>query len=361
MTPFEKSLIAEPSSVEAGAVLRWFHFIDVKQFLLSSLLWCVLGVFLVFGALNANDVSQYSSVSLRYETPFSGQTAYQARQYSVEHSGDDAFWLTFWHEAKLLFESEFNSSSAVCIYFSGDAALVWPAQYLGGAAPGVTDGAGCSVSSALAWALWGSADVVGKTVDIGGETRIVRGVFEGEDELALLSVRDEVRSQSFTAAELSGGPSGPTRSDVTSFARSAGLGAPDIVLMGTPSSLAAALSALPLIILAVYGLSLCIARLRARPTALRLGLLVVLLGFAVLLPGLLDLAPGWLIPTRWSDFSFWGSLRDQIGGNLREYLVLTPRLRDVTYKVLLLKQAGIAFMATGCALSICFRWHARRR
>ena len=360
MIPFRKTQLTEAPSVGAAPVLQWLQFINIKQLLVGSLLWCVLAALIMFGVLNVNAISQYASISLRYETPFSGQTAYQARQYSIEHSEDKAFWLTFWHETKLLFESEFNSVSAACILFSGDAALVWPAKYLDGTAPGVTDGSGCSVSSALAWALWGSSDVVGKTVDIGDETRFVRGVFESEDELALLSVRDEVRSQSFSAVELSGGPADPTRSDVISFARSSGLGAPDSVLMGTPASFAAALAALPLVILAIYGLALCIARLKTRPAALRLSLLFTLLVVAVSLPGLLDMLPGWMIPSRWSDFSFWGSLKNQIGDNFKEYLLLAPRLRDVAYKVLLLKQAGIAFLATGCAMAICFRWHGRR-
>ena len=361
MIPFKRTLLAEPPSAEAAPVLQWFRNINIKQLIVGSLLWCVLSVLLALGALNVNAISQYPPISLRYDTPFSGQAAYQARVYSIEHSDEKPFWPTFWHETQLQVESEYGSIKTVCIFFSGDAALVWPAQYLGGTAPGVTDGIGCSVSSSLAWKLWGGSDIIGKTVEIDGVTRTVRGVFDGEDELVLVSVRDEATSQSFTAVELSGGPSDPTRSDAVSFARSAGLGAPDSVLMDTPASLAQMLAALPLFILAFYGLALCIARLKARPAALRLCLLLALLGVALFLPRLLDMLPGWMIPTRWSDFSFWGSFMDQIGDNLREYLVLRPRLRDVAYKVLLLKQAAIAFLATGCALSICFRWHGKRQ
>jgi len=332
-----------------------------KQLLIDALLLCALAAFLILGVVNVGALLRYPSISLRYSAPLSGQAAYQARQYSIEHSGDETFWPVFWHETQARFESENNSADAVCIMYSGDAALVFSAQYLMGAAPGVTDGAGCAVSSALAWDLWGGFDVAGKTVEVGGETRTVRGVFEGGDLLALVSVRDEDTSQGFTAVELSGGPADSTRSDVESFSRASGLGSPGSILMGTPTSVAAILAALPLAILAVYGLGLLVARMRSRPAALRGFLLLAFLGFAFMLPGLLDKLPGWVIPTRWSDFSFWGSLARQVGNDLREYFTLSPSLRDVAYKMLLLKQLGLAFVSTCLALSFCFRWHIRYR
>ena len=190
-------------------------------------------------------------------------------------------------------------------------------------------------------------------------TRIVRGVFEGNDLLALLSVRDEDAGQSFTAVELSGGTSAPARSDVESFVMAAGLGTPDSVLMGTPVFFASVMATLPLLILAVYGLALCLSLLKKHPAALRSALFLALIGLAILLPFILDTLPGWMIPTRWSDFSFWGALARQTADNMREYFILTPRLRDVAYKVLLLKQAGIAFLSVCCALSVCFRWHRK--
>jgi hypothetical protein len=197
---------------------------------------------------------------------------------------------------------------------------------------------------------------VGKSVEVNDETRVVRGVFESEEQLALVSVRDEDTSRNFSAVELSAGPSDATRSDVESFATAAGLGRPGKVLMGTPTSMSAALAVLPLVILTVYWLALCIAKFRSHPVALRIILLLAFLGFAVMLPYLLDLLPDWVIPTRWSDFSFWGNQISRLGDDLKEYLVLSPLLRDVEYKVLLYKQIGIAFLSVSCSLSICFNW-----
>ena len=349
-------------------VLNSYHGINKKQFLVGMLLWVALAVLLVIGMTNVSNLRQYPAISLRYNNPVSGKAAYSARLYSVENK-DDAFWLTFWHETNADYDSGYDSGNnsgynsgynrvnAVCILFSGEAALVWPARYLSGTAPGVTDGIGCAVSSALARELWGGDDVVGKFVGIDDEIRVVRGVFEGSEQMALVSVRDEDTSRSFSAVELSAGPSDPVRSDAESFAIAAGLGRPDSILTGTPVALSAVLAVLPLVILALYGLALCITKLKYHPAAFRIVLLSVFLGFAVVLPELLDKLPGWAIPTRWSDFSFWGSLVNRLGDNLLEYLLLSPCLRDVEYKILLYKQIGISLLSVNCSLSICFFWH----
>lgn len=362
--PMELVLISPEDTMSEGTAFEQTEYagqayktLNIKPLLFSAALWCLLAVLLVAGSGNLITLRRYSPVSLRYNSPVSGQDAYKARQYAIEHGGEGSFWLSFWHESKESFSGEFSKVDAVCIFYSGDASLVWPAGYLAGTAPGVTDGAGCVVSSALARAIWGDVDIVGKTVEVDGRTRIVRGVFQGEDLLALLSVRDEDTRQSYSAVELSGGPSAPARSDVESFIMAAGLGRPDSILMDTPAFFASVLAALPLVILAVYGFALCIIQLKKRPAAIRGVLFFALIGFAVLLPGLLDMLPGWMIPTRWSDFSFWGSLAKQTGENLREYFTLAPRLRDVAYKILLLKQAGISFISVCCALIICCRWH----
>jgi len=332
--------------------------VAVKHLLGDALLWCALAILLAVGMSNGHTLQAYSSISLRYETPISGQAAYLARQYAIRQDDGDVFWPTFWYETKATLTAEFNKVYAECIFYSGDAALIWPTQYDSGTAPGVTDGIGCTVSSALAWTLWGGIDVVGKTVEVDGVTRIVRGVFEGDDLLALLSVRDDDTEQHFTAAELSGGPASPARSNVEDFVRGAGLGTPDSILMDTPAFLAGFMTILPMLVLICYGLALLLRWLHtnfAIPWVLIL--FAALIGLAILLPGLLAILPDWVIPTRWSDFAFWGTLAKQIGTNLREYLVLLPRLRDVAYKILLVKQAGIAFLSTVCALAICFRWH----
>jgi len=354
--------VAGASPAQTVSPTRRSFFSSMKRLFADAFLWCALAVLLAAGAANLAALRQYPSVSMRYEASINGQSALSARKYAIERGGDDVFWPTFWHETEALIESEYGKVSAACIFFSGDAALVWPARYLKGTPPGVTDDGGCALSSALARELWGSADVVGLTVETGDGARTVRGVFEGDDLVVLLCVHGEDTSQSFTAVELAAGPRHPTKSDAENFAAAAGLGKPDSVLMDTPALLAAAMGALPIVIIIIYGLAVCIGQMREYFAELKGALLfLVVIAFALLLPGLIDALPDWMIPTRWSDFSFWGALIRQIGGNLREYLTLAPRMRDVTYKILFIKQTGIAFLSACCALSICFRRHGRLR
>ena len=351
----DNKAFAEKSSTQIESVRHNRKNINIKLWLIDSLLWLMLFALTVVGVMNIAAMKQYAAVSLRYKSPITGQTAYQVRQYAIEHKEENTFWPAFWCEDEAHFSTEYREKAAKCILFSGDGALVWPAAYLAGGAPGVIDNIGCAISSALAWELWGDTDVVGKTIEVDSSLRVVRGVFEEVECLALLSVPDEERNQSFSVVELSGGPVRPSRSEVESFIAASGLGSPDSVLMGTPTFLAEFMLLLPLIMLALYGLVLCIGWAKKWPAPQRrIFIFSMLVCAAVLLPGVLDFLPDWVIPTRWSDFSFWGSLFKQTGANLREYLMLSPSIRDVGYAILFFKQIGIAAVSSGLALSINF-------
>lgn len=328
---------------------------------IDALLWLALCILVASGLSNAAGAARYSSVSLRYRQQISGNAAHAARMYSIKNSSDDMFWPTFWREDSAVFSSGHSKTNADYIAYSGDAAFVWNDRYISGTAPGVTDGAGCAVSYALAWVLWGGTDVVGMDVDIGGETRVVRGVFDSALELALVSYSDEGKEQSWSTVELSGGPDGVLRADIESYAVASGLGRADAVLTAGPAYAARALAALPLAIPALYGLALAAAHMcRRYVLARKLTPYVLALAFAALLPTLLEIAPAWMIPTRWSDFSFWPSLvRGQLEG-IREFLSATPTARDIELRLLLLRQAVLALASSCCALAVCFRWQMVR-
>ena len=327
----------------------------------DALLVCLFCLLLFFGFSNRGDISRYSTVSLRYDSPISGSSAYSARLYSISRSGGGVFWPTFWREHKSAFVSEFSSADADCIAFSGDASLVWPFEYISGCEPGVRDGAGCVLSEPLARRLWGSTDIVGMTVDVDGEARIIRGVFKSKAELALISFGDEVTDRSWTAAELSGGPENASRSDAESYAISCGLGKPDAVIVaGGQRFLAGALAILPLLIPVGYGLALISGLAKRRyPGSYRNIRFVCIIALGCMVPVLINALPAWLVPTRWSDFSFWSASIDRIADDLTELLNASPRLRDAELKSLLIKQASIAFLSVCASISYCFRWRLR--
>jgi hypothetical protein len=288
--------------------------------------------------------------------------AYAARQYSVEHSEADVFWPAFWRDESVSVKSGYVTAEVTGILFSGEAGLIWPAQYLSGAAPGAADSAGCALSEPLAWRLWGGVDVVGKPVEIGGSGYWVRGVFAGAEEMALVSLGDENTSQGWNAAELAGASGQATRSGAESYAVASGLGKPDAVLTAAPALLAQWMAALPLAAVAGYGVVLLFIGLWKRHHGARQIIFFVLAaGLAALLPALLGAMPDGLIPGSWSDFSFWGDMARQLGDGAAVFFGAAPRLRDIEGKMALLRQLFLSFAAVICALIACARWRRKLR
>lgn len=350
------TIISSNKVIIAGGKVR------IRTLIVDILLWSVLCVLLSLGFTNINAVAErYPGISLRFEKQISGSSAYSAREYSIKHSDDETFWPTFWQEEAISISSEYANIETDGIIFSGDANLVWPAEYITGSAPGAADNTGCALSSSLAWRLWGGLDIAGKTVEINEITYTVRGVFEGEDDIALVSVGDENISRGFAAAELTGGPVNATRDDIENYAIASGLGKPDTILNGTPTFIARLMAIIPLFIMACYAAGMLIGWLwKSHRIVRQIITFVIILGFAALLPTLLDAMPDWLIPGRWSDFSFWTSLMRQFDDNVMEFFHMTPKIRDAQGKMLLLSQAFIAYAGTICALLVCFRWRLTR-
>ncbi len=336
----------------------------VRSTVVDVLLWCLLCALLAVGFANARTVStQHTPISLRFNTPVSGQAAYAARTHSIEHNSEPSFWPTFWHQGTASLTTQYATVNADCISYSGEASLVWPTVYMRGTAPGIVDGVGCAVSTTLAWRLWGNTDAVGKPVEVDGAERVVRGVFDDTRELILLSFEDGDTVQRWSAVELSGGSVDAIRGDTQAYAAASGLGKPDSILMGGGVSLVAEMVAmLPLLILAGYAMTMIIGLLRQKRLTVvhNLALFLLVVGCIALLPRMLDALPAWTIPIRWSDFSFWTSLVEQAYDSTQEFLGATSTLRDVEGKIMLFKQAGLGLAATCCAICVCFRWHMRR-
>lgn len=313
---------------------------------LGAVILLLLGVAL---AQAARLETYYSDWSLRYNTPVSGQTANAARKYAVDNP-EDSFWPTFWKERTLTLKSDLAEASARCLLYSGEGDLVWPAQFLSGGWPGATDEAGCTISTALAWRLWGSSEVLDKTLEIDGKTYTVRGVFEDDAELCMLSVGDTGSEDGWQAVELRG-QSDTQAPDVETFAMNSGLGAPGTTLAaGGIAGMGKFIALLPLILIAL----LLVARwlyavVKNYPTFIKIVAFLLCLLFAMYLPGLLNLLPAWVIPSEWSDFSHWLGLWEQLASAFRSLLSIAPSMRDVAAKQALILLSGCTLV--GCPLA----------
>lgn len=288
--------------------------------------WVLLAL-AVFAAFRTSEQARlrYTAVSLRYNRPLPAALAAAAKQQMVKAGGVN---LTFWAEQTVPASSMTRSAEAKQILFDGEAMLACPAQYIYGKVP-VRAGE-CAVSSAAAEALWGAQNVVGLEVTISEKTCTVVGVFTGSDKILL-----NPGTGDWTAAELHSIPSG---ADGWKYGRDysmqVGLPQPDQVLWGSGFAyLASVLPWLPLLFCGLWAAAFFLRWLWNRShTAFLLTLTGLAFAFVLLLPRLLSGLPAWLIPTKWSDVSFWSNLSNSLVERFYEYLAISPKVIDVAEK-----------------------------
>ena len=279
------------------------------------------------------------SISLRYDTPLTEKQVEWSRAYTDEY---DAPYLTFWTESQTFVSIEDMGASAAQILYNGDSGFSYPVTYRHGGAPGM-DRNNCSISVPLAWQLWQSDCVVGMTLQIDGKEYTISGVFESDDN-RLFRWSDS----GFTAVEIPNTPKGEdSYRYALDLAAQSGLGHPSGILWGSGmADIGKLLCWLPLILAACFLVLPYLAKLKKLP-GLVWAILALILVLA--LPAIIEILPGWLVPTRWSDFGFYGRLWDIFWDRWHDLLMLSPTPMDAQRKALFL---GLLLSACGsCALT----------
>ena len=149
---------------------------------------------------------------------------------------------------------------------------------------------------------------------LGRTEYVVCGVYDGADAELLYPAR-----AGFTHAALRGTSPDTPKADAEQWAAAAGVGALTAIDYGPQRLwLARALCRLPA---ALAGVCLVIALRRFAHgwPGLWRGIVYFAwaLGFALLLPRFLATLPGWLLPARWSNFTFWGELWGKIAAHAK--------------------------------------------
>lgn len=269
----------------------------------------------------------YPATGLRFEQELEPSQITRALEFQESEQNTWAISASFWGQSQQeLFAPNGRSvQDAVCIGYCGNAEDCLPVTYTFGGAPG-TLGKGCAVSDALADALFGSINVVGQTVMLQQQTYTITGVFSAQDTVLLYPSQ-----QHLTCAELRGVAADAPKADAEQWALAAGLGKPQCIVYGPQRAWAAkSLCWVPALVVAVAVLAKWMYRSLAWPALVRNVMwFAVALGFALLLPSLLAMLPGWLIPARWSDFSFWTNLSDRIRESQQAWQVSMHYWRDV--------------------------------
>ena len=284
------------------------------------------------------------SVSLRYGAPLTSQQLEWARAY---HEENGTPYLTFWTESQVFAAVQEAGIPAAQILYNGDPELPYPVTYRHGGSPGFNKTA-CAISTGLAWHLWKADQVVGMTVVIEGTEYTVSGVFEEEDSRLL-----RWGEAGFTAVEIPDVPKGEdSYRYCLDLAAQSGLGMPEGILWGIGmADIGQFLCFAPLILAGCMLAYPYLAKLKKLP-----GLVwaILILGVVLALPWILHVAPGWLVPTRWSDFGFYGRLWDTFCQRWHDLLMLSPTPMDAQRKAMFL---GLLFCSCG---SIVLTWEFKR-
>lgn len=291
-----------------------------------------VALFCLTGAYRAADQIQtmYAPYSFRYNEEFSSDQIQSAHRFQAGEDGTQ-YAMTLWNETKEVLKTDLHSIDAQVVFYSGDVAIVFPAIYIQGSAPGAADVNGCAVSESIAVDLFGSTDIVGQTLQIGGRSVQIRGVFQGQTDIALAAAQE---SDVLRNAELSGSPDGDSREMAVAYVTAAGLGTPDQICTGkTWGGFFVVLCSIPLLLSALWILLVGFKISLRFSSWLRITIwFTVMFVFTLLLPYLLGQIPSWLLPAQWSNLSFWPDLMNTLNERLSETLALVPTTRDVFAK-----------------------------
>ena len=285
--------------------------------------------------------------ALRFARPLTAAETDALARAAAEQQLD----LAVWRQTEIaLTAPSGRAANAGLLAVSGSPVLCCPLRCLAGTYPGAGQQDGCAVSAALADALFGSRDVAGLTLEVDGKTRRITGVLDSAEAFVLCPLSD---AAGCTGASLARLPAGDPRGAVQTLLRSAGLPQNDAVLLpcGTLRGALLGLAALPLV---AAGLALLGRLWRALPLqggARWAAGFCAAVAAALALPALLAALPRWLIPSRWSDGSFWAGLAATLHSTLRAFFTLSSAVPDRLLADTLLAAAGwLCAMAAGALL-----------
>ena len=319
----------------------------------AALCFLFVCLWLLFGAAQKIALL-YPSVSLRYSAtaPLTAKNVTDARSFAIDGENTNALFPTFWYEASVTARAAQKSAIFPAVYFLGSGADCYAATFLTGSYPGAMDARGCALSSEAAWQLFGSNDIIGQEIVLQKKAYAIRGAFQNEQPLCLVGATE---TAPFTAIELSGTPRADRRGAALLFLTQAGLPPPAQIVYGPSIATGTAvLCYVPVLMVGLCVLNALWRKSRLWSAARRqLFYFGVLLLFALLLPLLLAQIPAWMIPPKWSDFTFWTQFWETAKENLRTWFALVPMQKDIVVKLLLLRFAAIFFVcifATGAAI-----------
>lgn len=258
--------------------------------------------------------------------------------------------ITFWYEKKVSLQTTWRVDTPKVVTFYGECADIYPAHLVAGRFPGLGEAQVCAVSNVLAQTLWGSTDILGQEVFVNGSLYKVTGIFQDKTAIALCGgpVGDAYNNIEF---------SGCIETSPTEFVQRI-LQMTDVehsidIFFPLPWMTILTLYALlPLILLVCRAfLRLFATNVLYRRRAVAVAVVFISVFF---LPVVLRMLPSWLVPARWSDFSYWKTLPCILYTALAQFFSILPTAKDVLAKWYTFKTLVNTFIAMCFACRIDF-------
>lgn len=304
-----------------------------------------------------------SVISMRYSGPgipldtLRGICRLQERQEK-----GTAFSACAQFDAQKLCASERQATASVLTFY-GEIGRICHLACMQGALPSASDLSGCALDADTAYQLWGSHEVVGETFQWEGREYIVRAVFRAPAGMVLIPAQS-VPDRTLFAVSLDARKGADAASAAEEFCTLYGLPSPDAVLTRSWAAPAGRFFAL-LPLLALGGIILWqilreLWAVREMPVLFGLAVLGMMLTLwgAVRLSGVRLVLPQNLIPTRWSDFSFWSRTIGNWAEGIRFSFSARRILPDRALAELFSQMSICSALSTGILLFLRRQWKA---
>jgi hypothetical protein len=299
-----------------------------------------LAVFVIWGSgiyygqyINEN----YQSVSIRMKKDeVTKHVLIRAMENEMEKGTKDIPEITAWdrqEEAVIENQELYTKSKVHLIEVYGDIKQVYPMELTSGSIPAADDYRGCLIDENSAYELFHTSDAVGAFLSYQNKRYCIRGIVKSPDSLCIFQVLEE--NKAYSNLELVYEDKENGKKLAGEFMLQNGLSSSYTIIEGC--FYAKLLELFYLVPAWFLGFALLIRFLKSlwKRRNLPLQVLALILLLAVVWTALRWLMefqlyiPERLIPTKWSDFTFWTEKYSAFQSQRREIAFLTPNPKDV--------------------------------
>lgn len=218
----------------------------------------------------------------------------------------------------------------------GNLTMLFPVEKLQGQTLYEGDREGTIISEGVAYSLWGSTDVVGQSLIVGDKAYVVRGVLKEKSNRIITQADMADQETKFSALRVQLVDKENVEGMISTLKFKYNL--PESVLrnLSLTSILLSGLALLPGYLLGFYGLiklyKFIYSTHRYWVSAILLSIIALgLTWITIEMMQFITYIPSYIIPNKWSDFTFWSKLIDGFIENSRQLQALPALIGDGWY------------------------------